>query len=137
MGELRRRAETAVRAIGFPGELLGRVVEERGGRLARRGELSRRHRIAHLLAHRTDLVALRVIGGGGSSEHGWKAVHPLAILGRKVRPAVEGQARRRQEDGQRPAAGDAHRLRRAHVDRVDVRSLLAIDLDADEELVHQ
>ena len=54
------------------------------------------------------------------------------VRAEEVRPAV-GQAERRQ----RPAAALALHHDRVHVDRVDVGALLAIDLDVDEELVHQ
>ena len=42
---------------------------------------------------------------------------------------------RKTVSGQPPLAG--HRLHGLHVDRVDVRALLAVDLDADEVLVHE
>ena len=54
------------------------------------------------------------------------------VRAEEVRPAI-GQAKRRQ----RPAAALAHHLDRVHVDRVDVGPLLAVDLDVDEQLVHQ
>jgi hypothetical protein len=63
--------------------------------------------------------------------------HPLARLRRPVRAGVERNAIRREERVQRPAAAAGHRLDRVHVDRVDVRALLAVDFDADKALVHQ
>ena len=63
--------------------------------------------------------------------------HPVARLGREVRAAVERDPLGREEHGQRPAAVAGHRLHGLHVDRVDVGTLLAIDLHADEVLVHQ
>ena len=56
---------------------------------------------------------------------------------REVGAGPERRALGRQERVQRPAALAGHRLHRVHVDRVDVRALLAVDLDADERLVHQ
>ena len=56
---------------------------------------------------------------------------------REVGAGVERHAVGRQERVQRPAAVAGHRLHGVHVDRVDVRALLAVDLDADEALVHQ
>ena len=60
----------------------------------------------------------------------------VARLARKVGAAPERLAVRRQEHGQRPAALLAHRRQRRHVDLVDVRPLLAIHLDIDEQTVH-
>ena len=56
---------------------------------------------------------------------------------RVVGAGVERHAVGRQERVQRPAAVAGHRLHRVHVDRVDVRALLAVDLHAHEVLVHQ
>ena len=78
-----------------------------------------------------------------------RAAHPLAVLapglrhgfeqrcaeargGRVVGAAVERLARRGEEAGHRPAALAGHRLGGRHVDRVDVRPFLAVDLDRDE-----
>ncbi len=44
---------------------------------------------------------------------------------------------RRHHDRQRPAARARHHLADTHVDIVDIRPLLAIDLDADKRFVHQ
>ena len=63
--------------------------------------------------------------------------HPVARLGREVGAGVERHPLGREEGVQRPAAAAGHRLDGLHVDRVDVRALLAVDLDADEALVHQ
>ena len=54
----------------------------------------------------------------------------------KVRAAPNRLARGRQEHRERPAALLAEEMQRVHVDLVDVGPLLAIDLDADEQLVH-
>ena len=62
---------------------------------------------------------------------------PVARLGRPVGAGVERHALGREERVQRPAAVAGHRLDGVHVDRVDVGALLAVDLDADEVLVHQ
>ena len=64
------------------------------------------------------------------------ARHAVARLGREVRAGVERHLLGRREGVQRPAAVAGHRLHRVHVDRVDVGPLLAVDLDADEVLVH-
>ncbi len=56
---------------------------------------------------------------------------------RQVGAAEEGLAVTREQARHRPAAAAGGELDRGHVDRVDIRPLLAIDLDADEALVHQ
>ena len=56
--------------------------------------------------------------------------------GRVVGAAVERLARRGEEARHRPAALAGHRLRGRHVDGVDVRPLLPVDLDRDEVRVH-
>ena len=61
----------------------------------------------------------------------------MPVVGRIVRAGVERFTVRGEEDRHRPPAMPGHRLRRLHVDGVDVRALLAVDLDADEVLVHQ
>ena len=61
---------------------------------------------------------------------------PMPRLGREVRAAEERLAGRGQEDRHRPAALACQRDDRVHVDRVEVGPLFAVDLDADEALVH-
>ena len=73
----------------------------------------------------------------GGPEDGGKAGHAPARRGGEVGPAEEGRPVGGQEHGHRPAPLAGHRLDRLHVDRVEVGALLAIDLDVDEELVHQ
>ena len=60
-----------------------------------------------------------------------------AAARRVVGAAVERLAVRGEEAGHRPAALAGHRLRGGHVDGVDVRPFLAVDLDVDEVRVHQ
>src|SRR3954465_6361827 len=62
--------------------------------------------------------------------------HSAAVRRREVGTAEERLAGGREEAGHRPAAMTRHRLSRLHVDGVDVRPLLAVDLHADEVLVH-
>ena len=59
----------------------------------------------------------------------------MARLVREVGAAIERRAVGGQEDGHRPAAAAGHRLDRGHVDRVEVGTLLAVDLDRDEPVV--
>ncbi len=62
---------------------------------------------------------------------------PVARLGWEIGPGIERLSLRRQEDGHRPPALTRHRDGRLHVERVDIRTLLPIDLDIDEVVVHQ
>ena len=55
--------------------------------------------------------------------------------GNRCRPRT-ARASGVEEHGERPAALLAQAMQRAHVDRVDVGPLLAVDLDVDEQLVH-
>ena len=86
---------------------------------------------------RADLVAARAPCLRDALEHLPEARHAVARLGREVGAAVERHALRVHEDVQRPAALAGHRLHRPHVDRVDVRALLAVHLDRNEVLVHE
>ena len=61
----------------------------------------------------------------------------VARLRRVVGADVERLAVGGEERVQRPAALAGHRLAGFHQDRIDVRALLAVDLDADEAVVHQ
>ena len=61
---------------------------------------------------------------------------PCRGSGGKYVPPKNGSPVRRQEDGHRPAAAAGQRDDGVHVDRVEVGPLLAVDLDADEVLVH-
>jgi hypothetical protein len=61
----------------------------------------------------------------------------FAALRTKQVRREEGLAFRSHEHGQRPAASLAHHLDDLLIDVVDGRSLLAVDLDVDEALVHQ
>ena len=54
----------------------------------------------------------------------------------EIRAAPHRLAVGREEHGERPAALLAERMERRHVDLIDVRAFLAIDLDVDEEVVH-
>src|SRR5450830_927430 len=61
---------------------------------------------------------------------------PVALLLWKISSAPHRLRLRREKHGQRPAALLAQEMQRVHVDLVDVRPLLAVDLDVDEQLVH-
>src|SRR5262245_28511892 len=74
---------------------------------------------------------------GDAGEHGREAGTTVAVFGREVRPTEEWLAVWSEEDGERPPARAGQHLDRVHVDRVEVRPLLAIHLDVDELLVHE
>ena len=93
--------------------------------------------LAQALAARADLLAALRPGLGDRLQHLRPGRHPVAGLGREVGAAVERQLLGREEHVQRPAAVAGHALHGLHVERVDVRALLAVDLHADELLVHQ
>ncbi|MBB4651535.1 hypothetical protein GGQ99_003302 [Aminobacter niigataensis] len=61
---------------------------------------------------------------------------PVARLTRKIGPAPERLGVRREKHRQRPASLLAHAGERCHVYLVDVGPLLAVDLDVNEEPVH-
>ncbi len=60
----------------------------------------------------------------------------VAFLAREIGAAPERLGVGGEEHGERPAALLAELVQRAHVDRVDIGALLAVDLDVDEQLVH-
>ena len=88
------------------------------------------------LGLRGDVLGPLPVRVGDRAQHLPERGQPVPRLGREVRAAEERLAVGREEDGQRPAALPGERDDGVHVDRVDVRPLLAIDLDVDEELVH-
>ncbi len=66
-----------------------------------------------------------------------EAGSPIAVVGREVGASIKGPLVGGQEHGQRPASALTHERDHLLVDRVDVGSLLPVDLDVDEVLVHQ
>jgi hypothetical protein len=137
--ELRRRAETSLPGVENPPESRHDTAKEPA-----RERLGRRRPLAGLLdcAHEHVGLLLEIVPAapvrlGDGLEHLREARHPVARLRREVRPAVERPPVRRQEDGHRPAAVPRHGDDGVHVEAVDVRPLLAVDLDRDEALVHE
>ena len=113
-----------------------------GGELLRGRRVTRR-RHARLLRESADdalsrgqhLVAPLGPGLRDRREQLRERRHAVARRRREVGAAEERLARRRREHRHRPAAVAGQRLGRLHVDGVDVRPLLAVDLDGDEVLV--
>ena len=116
---------------------LGLGEQRLGERLARRLGLGRApQRADERLRLRGDVLRPLPVRVGDRAQHLPERGQPVPRLGREVRAAEERLAVGREEDGERPAALAGERDDRVHVHGVDVRPLLAIDLDVDEELVH-
>ena len=80
-----------------------------------------------VLTYVVGLVDPHVVDGGHQAQE---------VRLREVRAAVERMTVRREEDRHRPTATSAQCLNGVHVDRVDIRAFLAVDLDVDEPAVH-
>ena len=135
--ELRRPLEAAVVGVHRPQEPRGEILQ----RSIRNDEVLVRGRT--LGEHRRDEVrvvidrgAVVVVDVGDLTQHGGKGGLAIAAILGEVRAAPEGLRVRVEEHGQRPAALLAQPVQRAHVDRVDVGPLLAVDFDVDVEFVH-
>ena len=147
-GELRRAGKLggAPEAAMFGVEALDRLAERRVKGDARPLEqrlllpLGRRGLRGEVAADRLQCpVALRQQVGpvlppalAERLEHARKTRPGRQVLGRKIGPAVERLQVRREPHAQRPAPAPRHRLDVGHVDLVDIRALLAVDLHRDE-----
>ena len=137
--KLRRVTEAAPLRVELRAERGDRVVQQlRRQRLARRlpgGALPQRlHEHGRLLR---DVVAAVAVRLGDRAEHLLERRHAVPRLRREVGAAEERLAVGREEHRHRPAALPRQRDDGVHVHRVDIGPLLAIDLHADEEVVHQ
>src|SRR6185437_3476202 len=136
--EFRCVADAAVEGIDLEREPLGDAVglfeAERVAGSGRGKPRQRRLQRADILCHLVGLVAIDVLDG---AQHLGKAGAAPARRRREICAAPEWLALRRQEHGERPAALLAEQRQRVLVDGIEVGPLLAIDLDADEERVHQ
>ena len=138
--ELGRAAEASVGSVGGLEErgsgsgayLCGRLGQVLAGQFDSQVEVFGEFR--RLLF---DLVALLAEGSGDALEDVGPAGHAGSSLGRKVGAAEERPAVGGAEDVERPAAVTVQHLLGVHVDFVDVGSFLAVDLDADDEIVLQ
>ena len=129
--ELGRAAPAAIRRVESGLDRRGRGLEQAVRRVvASDFEMGLLHQsLDQSPASRLDLDALLAPGAFYAFEDLPERWHAVPRLVREVGPAVERAAVGRQEDGHRPAAAAGHRLDRRHVDLVEVRPLLAIDLD--------
>ena len=79
-----------------------------------------------------------VPGSGDASQQRGESRLTVAVLGWKIRAGEHGLEVGREEDSHRPSAAPViHRQRGGHVDVVQIGTLLTVDLDAYEVLVHQ
>src|SRR5262245_5902410 len=135
--EFRRAAQAAMHGIDQAAELLRSAVElsrPDDDHALRRGGLRQPfHERAAIM-----LDALRLLAEHARDLAQYVDERRLAITAglREIRAAPERLALRRQEHCERPAAMLAHQVQRRHVDLVDVGTLLAVDFDVDEEVVH-
>ena len=83
------------------------------------------------------LLRLFLICLGYGSEDAGEPRQVVAIDRREIRASVEGLALRGEKHGQRPTPASGQHLHRVHIDLIHVWPLFTIDLDVDEELVHQ
>ena len=83
-----------------------------------------------------DLVGFLAIDPRDFIQYTDECGSPVALLLGEIGAAPERLGVRGEEHGERPAALLAELVQRAHIDRVDVGTLLAVDLDVDEQFVH-
>ncbi len=83
-----------------------------------------------------DLVRLVAIDPRHFIQYTDECRPPVAFVLGKIGAAPERLGVGGEEHGQRPAALLAELVQRAHIDRIDIGALLAVDLDVDEQLVH-
>ena len=135
--ELRGAPPTAVAGVERRLDPGRRRFEQRRGRVRGDGghAVLRDERLDQALPGAFDLAALLTPRPVDALQHLDEGRHAVARFVREVRAAVEGLTVRRQEHGHRPAATAGHGLDRGHVDLVEVRPLLAVDLDGDEAAV--
>ena len=69
------------------------------------------------------------------AEDVWEIGPSVALIRRKIGPAVERLQLRRQPHAHRPSAGTCRGLHERHVHAIDIGSLFAIDLDGNEVVV--
>ena len=142
MGELRRAAEAAVLSIEALGQMQDRARHERGFETAlliracgQRGLEPAQHAVLEL-GH---LCAMFAIGARHSCQHIGETRPPVTRGVREIGAAeIRHLILRGEEHGQRPAAvGLREQLVGGLIDLVEVGAFFAIDLDVDEQAVHE
>ena len=139
--KLRRLAESAEPAVELARQILprareGRSIQRGVGRRGRRQKLA--EHLDQRLALPLDVRSVIAVVLGDALEHFGKRGHPVPRLRWKIRTAEERPlvARRKKHREWPAAAALREHLVRGLVDTIEVGALLAIDLDVDEELVH-
>src|SRR5262245_40131459 len=128
MRKLRRLAEAAVGWIEGAEESVACILEQvRAQRAAAGSQLQKLANVAGQLAR----VILNVLaplapGLGKRQDQAFERRQVVAVLGRKIGPAVEGLEVGREKDRHGPAAVPCQELHRRHVDLVEIGPLLAI-----------
>ncbi len=144
MGELRGRSEAAVTRVEHRREAFGRFAAQHvrrpqglpvGDRRPQWLEPAR-DRVREGVRLADDIVTPRVPGLDHRLEHLAERRQPVAGTIGEVRPGKKREPVRCGEHAHRPAAAPGGSLHRLHVDRVDVRPLLPVDLHAHEMPVH-
>ena len=97
------------------------------------------HRGRDLLRPRVDPRRLFVVGLAQLSKQSKKPHRraPIAVARRNIGSRIEGLSIGRQPHGHRPAAPSPKGLHRTHINRVDIGTLFAIDLDGDVVFVDE
>ncbi len=136
--ELRRRPEAAEALVVDRAQVLDGAVQIRlaDGLLARLEPAGAGELFAQAVGALADLLAVLLPGLRDRLQDLGPGRHAMTRLRGEVGAAVERDLLGREEDVERPAAATRHPLHGLHVERVDVRALLAVDLHADEVLVH-
>ena len=136
--ELRRAANATVVSVDLaqqsPGHVLGLCLGHGLAWLAAGESLQRFDQRCSVFVH---FVAVAAIGLLDQAQHILEAGPAEARLQREVGAAPEGLGLGGEEHGERPAPLLAHEGERALVDGVEVGAFFAVQLDVDEELVHQ
>ena len=134
MREFGRRAEAAVAHVEQARHLVGGAADEIGAHRAGLRLVQCLHDMrANRARVRHHAIALFAVRTRDFHQHPVKSRPSIGIIiRREVGAAEEHLAVRRQKGGEGPAALPAQRLHGPLVARVDIRTLVAIDLDADE-----
>src|SRR5262245_42757126 len=125
-GEFRRAAESAFPRIEAAAQSsIGRGQNGGIDRLA----LSLTKCLARILCTKTfrvlvDFRAARRIGVRNGFEHATKAWTTIAVIRREIRAAENRHTRGEQKNPHRPTAAAGHDLNRAHVNLIEIRTLL-------------
>ena len=135
--ELGRIPEPPVLPVEDPEEGVIGLVENRlaGFALLRRGSRRALQRLDDLVAGVLEFLPLVLPDLTDPGDEIQKAGHPVAALLGDVTRRKEGFFVGGHQNGERPSSGTGQRVGGRHVDLVDIRPLLAIHLDTDEDVV--